>query len=150
MRFTVLEHIKAETPLAELFNAYLSGLTTLAICCTPRESMHDCRAAFEAEARGEALDLSIVEQAQRYYELTVLSKALGSLYGCIAKAHELLTEFYGDYGGDLLAYAQANRHHTLNEYGGGEDTDWHYTGTGNPDAGEGWEVTDTTLPTPPA
>ena len=34
----------------------------------------------------------------------------------------------------------------LKEYGGGEDDDWEWNGTGNPDAGEGWEITDTTNP----
>ncbi|QJX46629.1 hypothetical protein HMJ29_06625 [Hymenobacter taeanensis] len=146
MRFTILEEIKAETPLAHLFNTYMRGLSTLEIFSTPRESMHECRVRFAKEQRGEVPTLSIVGQAQRYYELTVLSNALGSLYSHIQDAADLLTAFYTKHGGDLTAYAVANRRHHLNEYGGGEDDDWHHTGTGNPDAGEGWEVTDTTDP----
>ena len=49
MRFTILEKIKAETPLAHLFNAYMKGLSTLEIVSTPRESMRACWVAF-AEA----------------------------------------------------------------------------------------------------
>lgn len=146
MRFCILEKITADTPLAQLFNAYLSGLSTLDIIATPRESMRDCREAFAAEARGEVPALSIVGQARRYYELTVLSNALNGLYWCIEQAAELLTEFFETYGGDLNAYAAANRLHHLNEYGGGEDDDWHHNGTGNPDVGEGWEVSETTDP----
>ncbi|MBC6991943.1 hypothetical protein [Hymenobacter sp. BT491] len=145
MRFTILEKIKAETPLAQLFNAYMGGLSTLEIFSTPRESMRACRVAFAAEARGQIPTLSIVGQAQRYYELTVLSNALGSLYGHIEQATELLASFYTEHG-DLTAYAIANRRYMLTEYGDGEDADWQWNGIGDPDAGEGWEVTDTTDP----
>ena len=146
MRYQILEKIKAETPLAGLFNAYLSGLSTLEIFSTPRESMHACRLAFAQEAKGKKPTLSIVGQAQRYYELTVLSNALGDLYRHVTQAHELLTGFYAQHGGDLLAFAQANRRYSLDEFGGGCDADWQHTGTGDPDAGEGWEITDTTDP----
>jgi hypothetical protein len=147
MRYHILEKIKANTPLAQLFNAYMRGLSTLEIFSTPRESMHACRVAFEKEARGKVPRLSIIGQAQRYYELTVLSDALGALYRHVTQAAELLDSFYTEHGGDLLAYAQANRRYLLNEYGGGEDADWHHTGTGNSDVGEGWEVTETADPT---
>ena len=146
MRYQILEKIKAETPLAGLFNAYLGGLSTLEIFSTPRESMHECRIAFAQEAKGKKPALSIVGQAQRYYELTVLSNALGDLYRHVAEAHALLTDFYAEHGGDLLAFAQANRRHSLDEFGGGCDADWQHTGSGDADAGEGWEVTDTTDP----
>ncbi|WP_426062040.1 hypothetical protein [Hymenobacter sp. B1770] len=146
MRFTILEKIKAETPLAHLFNAYLSGLSTLEIFSTPRESMRACRLAFAAEARGDVPALSILDQAQRYYELTVLSNALGSLYWHIEQAAELLDKFYAEHGGDLTAYAKAHRRYMLTEYGDGEDADWHHNGTGDPEAGEGWEVTETDDP----
>jgi len=146
MRFIILEKIKAETPLAHLFNAYMKGLSTLEIFSTPRESMRDCRVAFAKEERGNGPALSIVGQARRYYELTVLSNALGGLYWHIERAAERLAGFYAEHGGDLTAYAVANRHRLLNEYGGGEDDDWHHTGPGDAEAGEGWEVTDTTDP----
>lgn len=146
MRVFILEKIKADTPLADLFNAYLSGLSTLDIMCAPRESMRACRVAFAEEERGEVPALSIVGQAQRYYELTVLSNALNGLYWHVEQAAELLDSFYTEHGGDLSAYAQANRRQLLNEFGGGEDDDWHHVGPGDPDAGEGWEVTDTTDP----
>ncbi len=142
MRFHILEKLTADTPLAHLFNAYLSGLSTLDIVCTPRESMRACRLAFAEEARGEVPALSIVGQAQRYYELTVLSNALGNLYWCVEQAHELLTEFFDEHDGDLLAYAAANRRHHLNEFGGGEDADW----LPDPAAPEGWAIADTTDP----
>ncbi|AWM34189.1 hypothetical protein [Hymenobacter nivis] len=154
MRQFILETIKAETPLAHLFNAYMKGLSTVEIFSTPRESMRLCRELFTAappassrrEANAEPPALSIVSQAQRYYELTVLSNALNALHGHVQGAADLLATFFTDYGGDLLAYATANRRHLLNEYGDGEEADWYHTGTGDPDAGEGWEVTDTTDP----
>ncbi|GAB2963651.1 hypothetical protein GCM10027048_35930 [Hymenobacter coalescens] len=146
MRFTLLEKINADTPLAHLFNAYLSGLSTLDIVSTPRESMRACRVAFAAEAQGATPVLSIVEQAQRCYELIVLSNALYNLYHHIEGAAKVLNNFFAEYDGNLTAYAVANRKRLLLEYGGGEDDDWYHTGTGNPDAGEGWEVTDTTDP----
>ncbi|UOR06218.1 hypothetical protein MUN82_03780 [Hymenobacter aerilatus] len=146
MRFTILEKIDADTPLAHLFNAYLAGLSTLDIFSTPRESMRACRVAFTTEAQGAKPPLSIVAQAQRYYELTVLSNALNHLHGHVQAAAALLDSFFAVYEGDLTAYAAANRKRLLEEYGGGEDDDWHHTGTGNPDAGEGWQVTDTTDP----
>lgn len=153
MRHFILETIKAETPLAHLFNAYMKGLSTVEIFSTPRESMRLCRELFAAplaksrrKADAEPAELSIVSQAQRYYELTVLSNALNALHGHVQDSSALLATFFTDYGGDLTAYAAANRRRLLNEYGGGEDADWHHTGTGNPDAGEGWEVTDTTDP----
>ena len=141
MRY-LLERIKADTPLADLFNAYLAGLSTLEIFSTPRESMRACRLAF-AKGKGRTAGLAA---AQRYYELTVLSNSLHQLYGHIEQANALLTAFFTDYGGDLLAYAKATRRRLLNEYGGGEEADWHHAGPGNPDAGEGWEVTDTDDP----
>ena len=154
MRHFILETIKAETPLAGLFNAYMKRLSTVEIFSTPRESMRLCRELFTAappakgkrKADTEPAALSIVSQAQRYYELTVLSNALNGLYWCIEQAAETLAEFYSEHGGDLTAYAVATRRYMLNEFGGGEDADWHHTGTGDPDAGEGWEVTDTTDP----
>lgn len=146
MRFTILEKIKADTPLAHLFNAYLSGLSTLEIFSTPRESMRACRVGFAHEAQGVTPTLSIVGQAQRYYELTVLSNALNSLHSLIQDASDVLSIFFTEYHGNLASYAAANRKRQLLEYGGGEDDDWYHTGTGNPDAGEGWEVTDTTDP----
>ncbi len=146
MRHFILEKIKADTPLAQLFNAYLAGLSTLEIFSTPRESMRACRVAFATEAKGATPALSIVQQAQRYYELTVLSNALSSLYWCIEQAAELLTEFVTEHGSDLHAYAVANRRQTLLDYGGGADDDWQWDGTGDPDAGEGWEVADPTDP----
>lgn len=145
MRFT-LEKIDASTPLAELFNAYLAGLSTLGICYTPRESMRDCRVAFAAEAKGVIPEFPIVMRAQRYYELTVLSNSLNSLHWCVERAAELLDSLYSEHDGDLTAYAIANRRETLTECGGGEDADWQWNGTGNPKAGEGWEVTETTDP----
>jgi hypothetical protein len=146
MRFIILEKIKADTPLAHLFNAYLSGLSTLEIFSTPRESMRTCRVGFAAEAQGARPTLSIIGQAQRYYELTVLSNALNSLHGHIQRAYEVLTSFFAEHQGDLMTYAVANRKRLLLEFGGGEDDDWYHTGMGSPDAGEGWEVTDTTDP----
>ncbi|MBG8554951.1 hypothetical protein [Hymenobacter guriensis] len=146
MRFTILEKIKANTPLAHLFNAYLSGLSTLEIFSTPRESMRACRVAFVTEALGAKPTLSIVEQAQRYYELTVLSNALNNLHNHIQAAADVLSDFFTEYEGSLIAYAVANRKRLLLEFGGGEDDDWYHTGNGNPDAGEGWEVTETTDP----
>ncbi len=146
MRHFILEKINADTPLAQLFNAYLAGLSTLDIFSTPRESMRACRVAFATETNGTTPAVSIVQQAQRYYELTVLSNALSSLYWCIEQAAELLTEFVAEHGSDLHAYAVANRRHLLHEYGGGEDDDWHHIGPSDPDAGEGWEVADTTNP----
>ncbi|GAA4054390.1 hypothetical protein GCM10022409_46810 [Hymenobacter glaciei] len=90
MRSFILERIKTDTPLAQLFYAYMSGLATLEIFSTPRESMRACRVAFAHEAHSEKPALSIVGQAQRYYELTVLSNALNSLYWHIEQAAELL------------------------------------------------------------
>ncbi|MDO7854423.1 hypothetical protein [Hymenobacter convexus] len=145
MRGTALKKIEATTPLAQLFNAYLGGLHTQETFSVPRVSMHACRVAFATEAQGKTSDISIVWQAQRYYELTVVSNALNQLYWCIEQAAELLTFFYAELDGDLTAYAAANRRHLLNEYGG-EDADWHHSGIGDPDAGEGWEVTETTDP----
>ncbi|MEJ7662966.1 MAG: hypothetical protein WKG07_27135 [Hymenobacter sp.] len=114
MRHFILEKIPAaETSLAGLFNAYLAGLSTLEIFSTPRESMRVCRLAFAREAKGAKPTLSIVGQAQRYYELTVLSNALNALHGHVQKAAELLATFFTEYGGDLLAFAQANRRHSL-------------------------------------
>lgn len=147
MRGTALKKIEATTPLAQLFNTYLGGLHTQETFSAPRVSMRACRVAFATEAKGKTSDISIVWQAQRYYELTVVSNALNQLYWCIEQAAELLTYFYAELDGDLTAYAVANRRHLLNEYGGGEDADWHHSGTGDPDAGEGWEVTETTDPT---
>lgn len=146
MRFTILEKIKADTPLANLFNAYMGGLSTLEIFSTPRESMRACRVAFAEEARGEVPAFSIVDMAQRYYELTALSNALSGLYWHVEQAAALLDSFYTEYGGELTAYAKANRRRLLTEYGGGEDADWQHNGTGNREAGEGWEVTETDDP----
>jgi hypothetical protein len=146
MRYTILEKIKADTPLAALFNAYLSGLSTIEMFSTPRESMRECREGFTAEAQGETPDLSIVKQAQRYYELTVLSNALGNLHSNVQGAYNLLSSFYTEYNGNLTAYAAANRLGTLMEYGGGEDDDWYWNGIGDKEAGEGWEVTKTNDP----
>ena len=154
MRHFILDKIKADTPLAHLFNAYMKGLSTVDFLSTPRESMRLCRELFTAappassrrKVTVEPAEPSIVSQAQRYYELTVLSNALNALHGHVQDAAALLATFFTDYGGDLLAYATVNRRYMLNEHGGGEDADWHHTGTGNPDAGEGWEVTDTTDP----
>ena len=146
MRGTALKKIEATTPLAQLLNAYLSGLHTQEMFSIPRASMHACRVAFATEARGKTSDISIVWQAQRYYELTVLSNALNQLYWCIEQAAKLLTFFYAELDGDLTAYAVGNRRHLLHEYGGGEDDDWYHTGIGDSDAGEGWEITETNDP----
>lgn len=145
MRFT-LEKIDASTPLAELFNAYLAGLSTLSMCYTPRESMRDCRVAFAAEAKGAMPEFSIATRAQYYYELIVLSNSLNSLHWCVEQALELLSSFYTEHGGDLIAYAVANRREVLTGCGGGEDADWQWNGVGDPKAGEGWEITETTDP----
>ena len=143
---TALQKIEATTPLAQLFNAYLSGLRRQEMFSAPRVSMRDCRVAFATEAQGKTSDISIVWQARRYYELTVLSNALSHLYWCIEQATEMLTSFYTEHGGDLTASAAANRRYLLQEYSGGEDADWYHTGIGDPDAGEGWEVTEITDP----
>ena len=60
--------------------------------------MRACRVAFAEEARGEIPDLSIVGQARRYYELTVLSNALNGLYWHVEQAAELLANFYAEHG----------------------------------------------------
>lgn len=136
MRFTILEKLTADTPLAQLFNAYLSGLSTIELFTTPRESMRLCRAAFDAEVRGEKPFISIVGQARRYYELTVLSNALGSLHRCVEDALAVLHTFFDEYDGDLHAYAVANRLRLIAEYGSDNETDWE-PGTG----AEEWLIT---------
>ncbi|QNH61000.1 hypothetical protein [Hymenobacter sediminicola] len=150
MRVTILEKIKAETPLAQLFNAYMRGLSTLEIFSTPRESMHACRVGFAREAKAPAKlkstskykSTSLAYAAQRYYELTVLSNSLGHLYWCIEEADKVLQDFFTTHNGDLLAYAKDNRRRSLSEYGGGDDDDWQP----DPAAPDGWAVADTNEP----
>ena len=146
MRSNIFQKNTAPTPLARLLNAYTEGLSTIEICSRPCESMRACRLSFVAEERGEELPISVIDLAKRYYELTTLSNSLNALHGHVQQAADLLATFFTDYDGDLLAYAIANRRHLVNKYGSDEDADWHHTGKGDPDAGEGWEVSDTTDP----
>lgn len=145
MRSTILKKIEAATPLAQLFNAYLKGLRSLEIIALPHLTMRETRQAFAAESRGEDSAFSVTEQAQCYFELTVASNTLNSLYSCIEGAANKLTEFFTLYGGDLGSYAAANRRHCLSEYGSDDPADWQWKYPTEPDPNEpeGWEIAPT-------
>ncbi|SMB92021.1 hypothetical protein SAMN00120144_2512 [Hymenobacter roseosalivarius DSM 11622] len=124
MNKRVLLPIQANDPLAKLFNAYMQGLRTSELMYLPRETMRECQEAFTREAAGEVLDISIVDQARRYFELTVVSNSLSDMHCNIGDAIALLEGFFADYGGDVNAFAIQNRMNKVKEYGG-DDSDWY-------------------------
>ncbi|WP_375438143.1 hypothetical protein [uncultured Hymenobacter sp.] len=138
MRHRILEPLLATDNLALLFNAYLRGLSTFDMVTAPRETMRECNAAFAREAAGDKPKLSIVDQARRYYELTVLSNSLHSLHRSVVGALALLEDFLKIYQADLTAYAVANRLRSIDEWGSDDESDWEPDGFD--EKGQKWKV----------
>jgi hypothetical protein len=125
MRHDILPRINSEDQLAGLFNAYLEGLSTLEIVFTPRETMRECRQAFERNKPKESSKHTMAKQAQVFYELTVVGNSLQGIHQSVVGAVALLQDFFTTYGGDLHRYAVANRLADLQEYGSEDDSDWY-------------------------
>jgi hypothetical protein len=125
MLHDILPKINSKDPLAGLFNTYLEGLSTLEIVFTPRETMRECRQAFERNHATETSKHTMTKQAQVFYELTVLSNSLHGIHRSVVGAVALLEHFFTAYSGDLHRYAVANRLANLEEYGSDDDSDWY-------------------------
>ena len=121
-----LRRIDAEDQLAQLFNAYMKGLSTLEIMSEPTyETMRGVHEAFRGSRRQKN---EMAQQARRFYELHVLGGALRGIYHNLLGALETLEKFFDEYGGNLTHYAAAQRMESLDEHGGGEDDDWREDG----------------------
>lgn len=138
MRWSILKQIEAEDRLAQLFNAYMKGLSTFEIVSLPRETMRECRASFAQEATGAKPTLSIVDQARRYYELTVLSNSLSGIHANVSRAIKLLEGFFEEYDGDVHSYAVKNRMVRIDQDGSDDPTDWYRHN--EEDKNEEWKV----------
>lgn len=124
MRYSLLQTVPADTKLAKLFNDYLAGLRQLSQMMLPCGSMSEVQRAFAAERRHPHQDHSVGVQARGCFELIGLSNALSDLHRNVEAALELLTAFFDEYGGDLHAYAVANRRIMLEKNGSDDDTGW--------------------------
>lgn len=122
--FYTFKRLEADTPLAQLFNDYLSKLIFQALTCAPRYSVHDCYAALFADDKSGSSDASVMaKEAIQYLLLSTLNHSLIDLHSCVQAATDLLTRFYSEYGGNIHAFAHANRQYHLQLDGGKFDVD---------------------------
>ncbi|MBW3128854.1 hypothetical protein [Hymenobacter profundi] len=140
MFYDILRPIKADDPLAQLFNRYQQGLSTIEIVFTPRETMRECREAFETDKRKPTSKHSMARQAKVFYELTVLGNALRGIHRSVVGAVALLEDFFTTYQGDLQRYAIENRLASLEKYGSDEDDDWQETGELDEEGNPQWQA----------
>lgn len=141
--FLSLQSIKGKDNLATLFNHYLKGLHTQAIVAEPTYyTMAEVRqhAARPRTRQGQCYHSC----AARYYELTILINSLTSIHSHVLAAISLLEGFERDYGTNLLAYAQENRRHCIQEYGSDDEADWYRHD--ELDETEEWKITETIDP----
>ncbi|MGI4867823.1 MAG: hypothetical protein ACRYFZ_28155 [Janthinobacterium lividum] len=138
MRYDLLKKIDAADPLAQLFNQYLKGLSTLAIMAEPSYvTMNEVRTLYTKG--GKAKDRNhLRHSATRYFELTVLRNSLHDLHHHVIDAIGLLESFFTQYEGDLTRYAIENRMHNIDEYGSEDESDWYREDEANEK--EAWKV----------
>lgn len=140
MSYDILHPINADDRLAQLFNLYLEGLSTIEIIFTPRETMRQCRQAFDTNQSTPGTTHSMARQAKVFYELTVLNNALRGIHRSVIGAVTLLEGFFTTYHGDLQHYAVQNRLASLEKYGSDEDDDWEETGEVDADGNPQWRA----------
>ena len=129
MRYHLLDKIDAPDPLAQLFNQYLKGLSTLAIMAEPSYvTMAEVRTRYAKT--GKRKDRRHLKgSARRFFELSVLRNTLHELHDHVLKAIALLEDFFTTYEGNLTRYAIEHRLRSIAEYGSDEDNDWEPDGT---------------------
>jgi hypothetical protein len=132
-----LRKIKAEDNLAQLFNRYMKGLSTLEIMSEPTYvTMREVYEGFRGSRRQKN---KMAQEARRFYELHVLSGSLRGIHHSVLGAIKTLEEFFGKYNGDLMQYAIQKRIESLDEHGGGDDSDWRRDGV-DEEGEEKWAV----------
>jgi hypothetical protein len=121
-----LRKIEADDNLAQLFNAYMKGLSTLEIMSEPTyETMRGVYESFRGSRREKN---RMAQEARRFYELHVLGGALRGIHWNVLGAIKKLEEFFSAYGGNLTQYAIEKRMKSLEEDGGGDESDWRPCG----------------------
>ncbi|MBO3273209.1 hypothetical protein [Hymenobacter defluvii] len=140
MSSDILHPLPADDRLAQLFNLYLKGLSTIEIIFTPRETMRECRQAFDTNQSTPGSKHSMARQAKVFYELTVLNNALRGIHRSVVGAVALLDDFFTTYQGDLQHYAVQNRLRSLEKYGSDEDDDWQETGELDEEGNPQWQA----------
>ncbi|MVN78936.1 hypothetical protein GO988_21615 [Hymenobacter sp. HMF4947] len=125
MRYDLLKRLDATDPLAQLFNSYLQGLSTLAIMAEPSyNTMAEVSTLYSGSGPAKHRN-HLRHSARRYYELTVLRNSLHDIHRHVVEAIALLEGFFAAYDGDLLRYAIERRFKSIDEYGSDDESDWY-------------------------
>jgi len=127
--FDILKKVEGDDRLAQLFNAYLKGLSTPAIMCEPTyytmRELRELREGTLEKKHKKMLNHSI----KNFYYLTVLGNSLHQIHSHVLGAIAELEGFFAQYGDNLLDYAADKRVKSLMECGSNDDeealTDWY-------------------------
>lgn len=138
--YDLMQKLEGYDALAELFNQYLNGLSTIMIMSEPTyNTMAELREHTETKPKTK-IAKNFRYCAQRYYELMILRNSLVSIHRHVIEAIELLEGFYKTYDGNLLAYAIDNRFKSIEEYGSEDEKDWEEDGLDEEGKAK-WKVT---------
>lgn len=127
--FSILKKVEGDDRLAQLFNAYLKGLSTPAIMCEPTYyTMRELRELRDGTL-GKKNKKMLKHSIKNFYHLTVLGNSLRQIHSHVLGAIAELEGFFTKYGDNLLDYAADKRVKSLMECGSNNDeealTDWY-------------------------
>ena len=127
--FNILKKVAGDDRLAQLFNAYLKGLSTPAIMCEPTYyTMREVRELREGTLKKKQKKM-LRHSIQNFYHLTVLGNSLHQIHSHVLGAIAELEAFFTEYGDNLLDYAADKRVKSLLENGSNDEeealTDWY-------------------------
>ncbi|MGI4871369.1 MAG: hypothetical protein ACRYFX_09340 [Janthinobacterium lividum] len=138
MRHDLLQSLPGEDALAQLFNQYLKGLSTLIIISEPTYSTMAEVRQYTVTAPKTKYARNHRHCANRYYEMTILRSSLEHIHANVLAAIDTLEGFFTTYGEDLRAYAIDNRQRSIDEYGSDDETDWYRDN--EEDESEPWKI----------
>lgn len=138
--YDLMQKLEGYDALAELFNQYLNGLSTIMIMSEPTyNTMAELREHTETKPKTK-IAKNFRYCAQRYYELIILRNSLVSIHRHTLAALEMLDGFYKTYDDNLLAFAISNRLKSIEEYGSDDEADWEEDGL-DEEGKQKWKVT---------
>lgn len=125
----ILKNIEGTDKLAQLFNAYLKGLSTPSIMCDPcYTTMAEVRGLRDGTLKKKHARM-LKHSVKNFHNLTVLSNSLHHIHDHVLKAIAELEGFFDTYIDNLLDYAADKRVKSLMENGSNSDeealTDWY-------------------------
>lgn len=115
----ILKRIQSDTSLAKVYNMYMSKLFQYDHLNHPATEMS------MKDYNGDMFPYDYkLNKSRAFFELKILDTSLNRLYDSVIEAISLIENYFTEYNSDCRYFATSERIKSLNEYGGGDISDW--------------------------